>query len=107
MFRSGGLASINFHYMQKEENIISHARETAEQTVMPVLLAISFCHLLNDTVQSLISAIYPIVKDIVSSKLHANRVHHVYVSMHRVAFAAVRWVIIRTGIRSRIRWLWG
>lgn len=30
---------------------------------MPVLLAISFCHLLNDTVQSLVPAIYPIVKD--------------------------------------------
>ena len=37
--------------------------QTAEQTVLPVLLAISFCHLLNDTIQSLISAIYPIVKD--------------------------------------------
>ncbi|HEV2319113.1 MAG TPA: MFS transporter [Verrucomicrobiae bacterium] len=49
--------------MQKEENFISHARETVEQTVMPVLLAISVCHLLNDTLQSLISAIYPIVKD--------------------------------------------
>lgn len=30
---------------------------------MPVLLAISFCHMLNDTLQSLISAIYPIVKE--------------------------------------------
>ena len=30
---------------------------------MPVLMAISLCHLLNDTVQSLISAIYPIVKE--------------------------------------------
>ncbi|HEV2328128.1 MAG TPA: MFS transporter [Verrucomicrobiae bacterium] len=49
--------------MQKEENLISHARETAEQTVMPVLLAISICHLLNDTIQSLIPAIYPIVKE--------------------------------------------
>ncbi|HEX3626876.1 MAG TPA: MFS transporter [Verrucomicrobiae bacterium] len=49
--------------MQKEENLISHARETAEKTVMPILLAISLCHLLNDTVQSLISAIYPIVKE--------------------------------------------
>lgn len=37
--------------------------ETAERTVLPVLLAISLCHLLNDTIQSLISAIYPIVKD--------------------------------------------
>lgn len=49
--------------MQKEETIISQARETAEQTVMPVLLAISLCHLLNDTVQSLVPAIYPIVKE--------------------------------------------
>ncbi|MGH8023821.1 MAG: MFS transporter [Limisphaerales bacterium] len=48
--------------VQREENLITHVRSTAEQTVMPVLLAISFCHLLNDTVQSLISAIYPIIK---------------------------------------------
>lgn len=48
--------------LQKEENIISHARETAGATVMPVLLAISLCHLLNDTLQSLVPAIYPIVK---------------------------------------------
>jgi MFS transporter, FSR family, fosmidomycin resistance protein len=49
--------------MQKEVNFISPARETVEQAVLPVLLAISFCHLLNDTLQSLISAIYPIVKE--------------------------------------------
>ncbi len=30
--------------------------------VFPILFAISFCHLLNDTVQSLIPAIYPILK---------------------------------------------
>jgi FSR family fosmidomycin resistance protein-like MFS transporter len=51
--------------MQEEEDIILPMREvaqTAERTVLPVLLAISFCHLLNDTIQSLISAIYPIVK---------------------------------------------
>jgi len=56
-------SDFKLHFMQKEENLISHARETAEQTVMPVLLAISVCHLLNDTLQSLISAIYPIVKE--------------------------------------------
>ena len=48
--------------MQKEATQISPSREAAETTVMSVLLAISFCHLLNDTIQSLISAIYPIVK---------------------------------------------
>ena len=31
-------------------------------TVYPILLMISFSHLLNDTIQSLIPAIYPIVK---------------------------------------------
>jgi len=32
------------------------------QTVYPILFAISFSHLLNDTIQSLIPAIYPILK---------------------------------------------
>jgi FSR family fosmidomycin resistance protein-like MFS transporter len=38
------------------------AQQIAERTVMSVLLAISFCHMLNDTMQSLISAIYPVIK---------------------------------------------
>jgi len=33
------------------------------QTVYPILFAISFSHMLNDTIQSLIPAIYPLVKD--------------------------------------------
>jgi FSR family fosmidomycin resistance protein-like MFS transporter len=52
--------------MQEEQDIVLPMRDvvqTAEKTVMPVLLAISLCHLLNDTIQSLISAIYPIVKE--------------------------------------------
>jgi len=35
----------------------------AEKTVFSILLALSFSHLLNDTIQSLIPAIYPVVKD--------------------------------------------
>jgi len=35
---------------------------TATATVVPVLAAISFSHLLNDTIQSLLPAIYPILK---------------------------------------------
>ncbi len=31
-------------------------------TVLKILLALSFCHLLNDTIQSLIPAIYPLLK---------------------------------------------
>jgi MFS transporter, FSR family, fosmidomycin resistance protein len=33
------------------------------KTVFKVLLAISFCHLLNDSVQSLLPAIYPLLRD--------------------------------------------
>ena len=39
------------------------AQSTAEKTVMNVLLALSLSHLLNDTIQSLIPAIYPVLKD--------------------------------------------
>jgi len=34
-----------------------------EKTIFKVLLAISFCHLLNDTVQSLLPAIYPLLRN--------------------------------------------
>src|SRR6266705_2464659 len=37
--------------------------DTGEQTVFKILLTISFCHLLNDTLQSLIPAIYPLLKN--------------------------------------------
>jgi MFS transporter, FSR family, fosmidomycin resistance protein len=39
------------------------AQQVAEKTVFSVLIALSFTHLLNDTIQSLIPAIYPMVKD--------------------------------------------
>jgi FSR family fosmidomycin resistance protein-like MFS transporter len=36
---------------------------TAERTALLVLIAISFCHLLNDMMQSLLAAIYPMLKE--------------------------------------------
>src|SRR5258708_11114306 len=39
------------------------AGDSGSKTVFKVLLAISFCHLLNDTVQSLLPAIYPLLRD--------------------------------------------
>ena len=36
--------------------------QAVAKAVFPVLLTISFCHLLNDTVQSLIPAVYPLLK---------------------------------------------
>ncbi len=38
------------------------ARVPADETVLRVLLALSFSHLLNDTLQSLIPALYPVLK---------------------------------------------
>ena len=46
-----------------EEQQRSIAKKAAEGTVFSILLTISFSHLLNDTIQSLIPSIYPIVKD--------------------------------------------
>src|SRR6187399_166733 len=42
---------------------ISPARDLAQTTVFPILIAISISHLLNDTMQSLIPSTYPILKD--------------------------------------------
>lgn len=44
------------------------AQQAAQQTVFSILIALSFTHLLNDTLQSLIPAIYPLVK----TSLHLN-----------------------------------
>ncbi len=45
-----------------EEQQLTGIKKVAEQTVFSILLTISFSHLLNDTIQSLIPSIYPIVK---------------------------------------------
>lgn len=41
----------------------STAAPTGSETVLLILVAASFSHLLNDTIQSLIPAIYPVLKD--------------------------------------------
>ena len=45
-----------------EIGIVAPARSD-ETTVFAVIAAISFCHCLNDLIQSLVPAIYPIIKD--------------------------------------------
>ncbi len=40
------------------------AGREASQTALPVLVALSLAHLLNDMMQSLVPAIYPIIKDV-------------------------------------------
>ena len=48
--------------MASTETGIANTSE-ADQTVLKVLLAMSFSHLLNDTIQSLLPAIYPLLKE--------------------------------------------
>ena len=47
---------------QSKATHLAEGRHPAENTVFAVLIAISFSHLLNDTIQSIIPAIYPIIK---------------------------------------------
>ncbi len=51
--------------MQNQDDHTSAAltSDIASKTIFPILLSISFSHLLNDTIQSLIPSIYPVVKD--------------------------------------------
>lgn len=48
------------------------AQQAAQQTVLSILLALSFTHFLNDTMQSLIPAMYPVLKN--SLKLNFTQV---------------------------------
>ena len=41
----------------------SQSTATANRTTFAVILSLSFCHLLNDMMQSLVPALYPILKD--------------------------------------------
>lgn len=45
-----------------EDEPLSISKKVVEKTIFSILLTISFSHLLNDTIQSLIPAIYPVVK---------------------------------------------
>src|ERR1700688_3830819 len=53
--------------MSTETNISALPAEpltgTAERSTFKVLLAVSICHLLNDTVQSLLPALYPLLRN--------------------------------------------
>jgi len=44
------------------QGTVSRMPPVATDTVMPVILAVAFCHLLNDMMQALLPAIYPNLK---------------------------------------------
>lgn len=49
--------------MTSQTNTGAVTQKAVALTVFPILLAISFSHMLNDTIQSLIPSIYPLIKD--------------------------------------------
>ncbi len=49
--------------MNASETVTDTQKLQPEKAIFTVLVAISFCHLLNDLVQSLIPALYPVLKD--------------------------------------------
>src|SRR5665811_2177899 len=51
--------------MQNQDDQTSEAlaSDIAGKTIFAILLSISFSHLLNDTIQSIIPSIYPVVKN--------------------------------------------
>lgn len=49
--------------MRSQTTIASQQNSIVQKTVFTVLFTISFSHLLNDMMQSVIPSIYPIVKD--------------------------------------------
>ena len=53
----------NFALLISKMNSSIPIENKLEKTIYPILFAISISHLLNDTIQSLIPAIYPIIKD--------------------------------------------
>ena len=54
-----------FRHMQNndDQHSAALAGDIAGKTIFSILLSISFSHLLNDTIQSLIPSIYPVVKN--------------------------------------------
>ena len=44
-------------------SISSSSTITAEKTAFSIIVAVSFCHLLNDVMQSLLTALYPLLKE--------------------------------------------
>ena len=68
-----------------------------------MLGALSLCHLLNDMVQSLLPAIYPILKTALQPRLPPHRAHHARQPADGVAAAAGGRATTRIAGRSRSR----
>ena len=70
-----------------------------QKTAFKVLAAISFCHLLNDAIQALIPAIYPLLKE--SFQLNFTQIGLITFTFQRSArFSNPSWDFTPTSVRS-------
>ncbi len=72
---------------------------TAGATVTPILLAISFAHLLNDTIQSLFPAIYPFLKT--SFQLSYTQIGLITLTFQLTASVQQPHVVLYTDLRPK------
>ena len=49
--------------MQKAVTVQAATPAAAQTAVLPILISLGFCHMLNDLMQSMIPALYPMIKD--------------------------------------------
>lgn len=52
----------SFRIIQLSETVAAPERALVQKTTLSIILAVALCHMINDTMQSLLSAIYPILK---------------------------------------------
>ncbi|WP_366918376.1 hypothetical protein [Acetobacter senegalensis] len=69
------------------QSVVGRPVRTAS-TVFPVLGAISFCHFLNDTMQSLLPALYPVLKGHFALNFRADRLPDSYLPDYRLPASA-------------------
>ena len=60
-------------------------------TTFAILVSLSVCHMLNDLNQSLVPALYPILKSSYQPGFRANRPDHARIPAHRIDVATGGW----------------
>ena len=77
----------------------SPVKDQSQKTVFPILIAASFCHFLNDMVQSLLPAIYPLLKE--TFKLDFGQIGLITLTYQLVASVLQPAIGLYTDIRPK------
>ncbi|HHY48158.1 MAG TPA: MFS transporter, partial [Alphaproteobacteria bacterium] len=54
--------TVNFRSFRLTDTVAAPAHAAVQKTTISIIAAVSFCHLINDIMQSMLMAIYPIIK---------------------------------------------